>query len=132
MIPPPNGQDSSAWCTTSPSPYTAVSSNPTTSTRKRMSANISDLGGEPGARGETGEVDEVADEVRLVGVPAGRRDGGAGQVREHPPRAVEADHPRRGLRRQTDLRVEPGGQVPFAPADRPRDVGDPHCAVRGA
>jgi hypothetical protein len=35
MIPQPGGQAGSAWWTRSPSPYTAVSSNPTTSTRKR-------------------------------------------------------------------------------------------------
>src|SRR5258706_9349719 len=41
MIPPPAGQDSWAWSTRSPSPYTTVSSKPNASTRNRISPRAS-------------------------------------------------------------------------------------------
>ena len=41
MTPPPGGQDSWAWLTRSPSPYTTVSSKPNASTRKRIRARAS-------------------------------------------------------------------------------------------
>ena len=92
---------------------------------------ISDLRGEPRARGEPGELDEVADEVRLVGVAAGR--GHDGAVR---PAAMQAGAPgRSGSPAPRPSGVRPisvrnrAAQVALAPADLAGDVGDPRRAA---
>src|SRR3954471_14905662 len=82
------------------------------------------------ARRRAREVAEVAVEVRLVVVAAVLRDRGprlAGLHQLH--RAVEAQDPRDGLRRQPDLLAKARGEVAAAAAEFARQRLDPELPV---
>src|SRR5690242_2379737 len=139
----------SAWLTRpSSSAYTATRSAPSARSRKAIDASASRkvMQGKTvcgmartlrrGARRvlkewerrrrPSGELGELAREVRLVGVAAVGGQAGQRRAAEPPPGALEAQHPRRELRRRADLLGEAAGQVPPRAAELRGQLADPH------
>src|SRR5262245_59372482 len=80
---------------------------------------------------ETGELPEVADQVRLIEKPAGHGNRRPVRLRDLPhqlPRSLKPAHAAIQLRRQADLGREELDEPPLAEADPPGEVAN--CHVR--